>query len=248
MATKHEIQRCIEIISALAVENYKNSKVLPSLVIAQSCWESGYLTSELAKNANNPFGLKYNKDICNWSYTYKGTKWCNFDGLREAVVAQGKLYNMYDRYSGIIGETNIDKVLAELEKSGYCEGSGYSDSIRKMINNYNLLEYDSLVLKNNNTLNDSIDVKNDFEYQKALNVFIKKGIITQNDWLFTISTKHTQALICKTCKYLYNTSDYNDGITKLKNAGVLTSDIWNKQKDIKAIHLRSFIIKVSKLL
>lgn len=247
MATIKEVQECIKKISTLAIENYKNSKVLPSLVIAQSCWESGYLTSELAKNAYNPFGIKYNQNICSESYNYKGSKWCKFKSYKEAVESQGKFYNLYSRYSGIVGETDIDKVLVALEQSGYCESKGYSDSIRKMITQYDLTEYDKEALKCSNSY-DEMDVSMDSVYQKALVKLMEKQIITQDSWKKSITNKHTVPLVSKTCKYLYGVGNYQDGVNELKRKGVISSDIWYSPEDVKATHLRSFIIKVEKIL
>lgn len=242
MATKNEVNDCIKLISNLAIENYKKSRVLPSLVIAQACWESGYLTSELAKNGYNPFGIKFNKDICNNYYTYKNSKWCKFDSFEQAVIKQGEFYNLYSRYSGIVGEKNIDKVLKALESSGYCEGDGYSSNIKRMIDTYNLLDFDVKIA------HDEIDVRTDKTYHQSLKYFTDKGIISQSSWNDVISNKYTEALVMKTCEYLYKTKSYKDGINKLRNNGIISSDIWDNVDEVKAIHLRSFIIKVSKYL
>lgn len=243
---KDKVKNCIDLISRYAISNYKNSKVLPSLVIAQACWESGYLTSELAVKANNPFGMKYNDKISTvGSYSYKGGKWCMFKSLGDAVVQQGKFYNLYNRYSGIVGEIDIDKALEELEKSGYCEGSGYSNNIRKMINQYDLLEYDKQVLIREY---DVIDISMDKGYQKAIEEFYNVGIITQDSWRIAITTRDTEALLKKTGNYMYGAKTYSEAIECMKKDLILTSEIWDGIDNVKATHLRSFIIKVSKIL
>lgn len=244
--SKDKVKNCIDLISGYAVSNYKNSKVLPSLVIAQACWESGYLTSELAVKANNPFGMKYNDKISTvGSYSYKGSKWCMFKSFGDAVVQQGKFYNLYSRYSGIVGETNIDKVLEELEKSGYCEGSGYSNNIRKMINQYNLLEYDKKVLVKEY---DVIDVLRDEIYQDAIKEFYDAKLVIDNVWHTTITTRNTEALLKNVGKYMYGVETYTDTIERMRKDLILTSEIWDDVDNVKATHLRSFIIKVSKML
>lgn len=247
MATKEEVKYCIDLISKYAIENYKNSKVLPSLVVAQACFESGYLTSELAKNGKNPFGIKYNSNITDEYYMYKNSKWCKFKSFEIAVKAQGEFYNLYDRYKGIVGETDIEKVLVALEKSGYCEGSGYSNNIRRMIDTYDLLKYDNEVLKKQLKY-DTLDVSKDEIYQDSLSVFIDKGIVSDYSWTKQISTKNAEALVTKTCKHIYGTNTYSDGISTLQKNNVISSIVWNNVENVKANHIRDFIIKLSKII
>ena len=70
-----------------------------SPIIAQACLESGYGTSELATQAHNYFGLKYNASISeknayikigseqnsDGSYISSTMKWCNFNSFESGV-------------------------------------------------------------------------------------------------------------------------------------------------------------------
>lgn len=246
--TNVNVTNCIETISKYAVKNYDNSKVLPSLVIAQACWESGYLSSELATKANNPFGMKYNNNFSDKPYRYKNGEWCTFKSLEDAVIQQGKFYNASSRYSGIVGEKDIKKVLSSLEKSGYCEGTGYSNNINKMIVQYNLVEYDDIILKDNVNKYEVINVSKDVAYQNAIKRFFDKGIVTQESWKNSLSTQHTEALVKKTGIHLYNAKTYDETVKIMKEKKLLTSDIWNDIKTVKTTHLRSFIIKISNII
>lgn len=78
----------------------------------------------------------------------------------------------------------------------YITGSGYSNNIKRMIDQYDLRKYDEIVLKNND--------KNDDEYQKALKVFYDKGIMSSDIWKDpkNIKEKHIVSLIIKTSKVL----------------------------------------------
>ncbi len=49
MATKKEVDICIELVGGAAKRNYARSQVLSSIIVAQACLESGYMTSELAE-------------------------------------------------------------------------------------------------------------------------------------------------------------------------------------------------------
>ena len=48
----------VEKIGKLSAEDRKTRGILASITTAQACLESGYVTTELAKNANNLFGMK----------------------------------------------------------------------------------------------------------------------------------------------------------------------------------------------
>ena len=48
----------VEKIGNLAAEDMRTSGILASVTAAQACLESGYGSTELAKNANNLFGMK----------------------------------------------------------------------------------------------------------------------------------------------------------------------------------------------
>lgn len=53
-------QAFIDIVAQSAIEECRKVSLFPSICIAQACLESNYGTSELAVNANNIFGKKWN--------------------------------------------------------------------------------------------------------------------------------------------------------------------------------------------
>lgn len=52
------VQEFLDLMVPLAVADMKKSGVLASVTLAQAILESGWITSELAVNANNIFGMK----------------------------------------------------------------------------------------------------------------------------------------------------------------------------------------------
>ena len=144
MATKDEVQRCIELVSVAAQRNYSSSKVLPSIIVAQACLESGYLTSELATKANNCFGIKWAAYKTPRKHSYKGIDWSVFNSIEECVIQHGVYYNSKPHfYAELIGETDLNKALDALDKSPYCADVGYKEKLLKIINQYDLTRFDN---------------------------------------------------------------------------------------------------------
>ena len=145
MATKEEVQRCINLVGTAARKNYSNSKVLPSIITAQACLESGYLTSELARFANNCFGIKWTAHKTSRKHNYRGCEWAVFNSIEECVIQHGDYYNSKPHYySGLIGEKDLDRALTALDESPYCADAGYKDKLSKLIKQYNLTQFDGV--------------------------------------------------------------------------------------------------------
>ena len=62
----------VERIGNLAVEDMRTSGILASVTTAQACLESGYGSTELAKNANNLFGMKTTLSNNTWASVWDG--------------------------------------------------------------------------------------------------------------------------------------------------------------------------------
>ena len=149
MATKEEVQKCIEIVGAAARQNYSSSKVLPSIITAQACLESGYLTSELARLANNCFGIKWTAHKTPKKHDYRGCEWAVFNSIEECVIQHGVYYNSKPHYyDKLIGERILDKALTALDESPYCADAGYKEKLLKLITQYDLTRFDDNIIKN----------------------------------------------------------------------------------------------------
>lgn len=145
MATKKEVDICIELVGSAAKRNYARSQVLSSIIVAQACLESGYMTSELAEMANNLFGIKWTAHQTPKKYAYKGCEWAVFNSIEECVIQHGDYYNSKPHYyAGLIGEKDLDKALTALDESPYCADEGYKDKLLKLIKQYDLTQFDEV--------------------------------------------------------------------------------------------------------
>ena len=80
-----KVQRFLETMVPLARADMQKSGILASLTLAQEIIESGWLTSELAINANNPHGMKTQLSGNNWP----GSTW-NGDVYEKETAEQRK--------------------------------------------------------------------------------------------------------------------------------------------------------------
>jgi hypothetical protein len=129
-----------------------------SPVIAQACLESAYGTSELALQAHNYFGLKYRQGRCktaigiyqkngseqnsDGSYVTSSMQWCKFLDMKGCVIGY---FDFIDtpRYSNLKGITDPKKYLETIKADGYATSIKYVDNLMRVINQWNLMEYDN---------------------------------------------------------------------------------------------------------
>lgn len=128
-----------------------------SPIIAQAVLESGYGTSELAKNANNFFGLKYRKNRCpsacgtyvkvgseqnaDGSYTSSEMTWMKFENMEKGVRGYFEFINV-SNYKNLKGVTDPEQYLKNIKADGYATSHDYVKNLMNVIKKYNLTQYD----------------------------------------------------------------------------------------------------------
>lgn len=144
------------------VNNYrmKYNIYVASPIIAQAILESAMGTSELAKNANNYFGLKYRENRCptssgiyykdaieqmaNGSYIIQnGTQWFKFPDLENSVIGYFDFTNVTNYYN-LKGVTDPETYLLNIKADGYATSKDYVNNCMNVIKKYNLTQYDSV--------------------------------------------------------------------------------------------------------
>lgn len=126
-----------------------------SAITAQACIESAYGKSDKAQY-NNYFGLKYkpNRVTCNSgtftapSYEWRDgkyvpivTEWYSFSDMYNGVDGYFQFIN-YPRYDDARKQTDPEKYLQSLWGSGYATGPKYVETCMRVVNQYNLTQYD----------------------------------------------------------------------------------------------------------
>ncbi|MDE7417091.1 MAG: N-acetylmuramoyl-L-alanine amidase [Lachnospiraceae bacterium] len=153
-----------EYIGSIARQDWKQRRILlPSVVVAQAIKESGWGTSELARNAKALFGIKQN----GWKgktymktateqksdgsiYKVENTIWRAYENWEQSVIDHNDYIATRStdggktlRYAEIIGCTDYKRVCAGLQRCGYATAINYGESlIRDYIEKYYLARFD----------------------------------------------------------------------------------------------------------
>lgn len=174
----------VEKIGNLAAEDMRTSGILASVTTAQACLESGYGSTELAKNANNLFGMKTTLSNNTWASVWDGkskyTKKTNEqtkDGKVYVITADfrkyanilmsikdhscylnGAMNGKVKRYAGLSGCTDYKTAAQIIKNGGYATDVKYVDKICSLIERWDLTRFDKLGRENLNM--NIIDVTN----------------------------------------------------------------------------------------
>lgn len=150
---------------ALLVQKYAprfGIKVV-SPIIAQAILESQSGESELATQANNLFGLKYNPNQPNrcpsangyyikvgseqnkdGSYVSSQMLWQKFESYSKCVKGYFEFLDYSSRYDNLKGVTNPRTYLELIKADGYATSLKYVDNLIAVIEKYNLTKYDNI--------------------------------------------------------------------------------------------------------
>ena len=134
-----------------------------SPIIAQACLESQYGNSELGKNANNFFGLKYRTGRCpsasgiyykdgaeqnaDGSYTNSAMQWMKFSNMELGVKGYFEFTNI-STYKSLKEIEDPFLYLQEIKKCGYATSLKYVENVSNVIRKWNLTQYDNIVSNN----------------------------------------------------------------------------------------------------
>lgn len=142
----------IDNISKFAIKDMEKTGILASLTIAQAILESGWGISELAKNANNIFGIKGNHNGHSYSVITKefvDNKWIEitadfrkYPSWLECVKDHSDKFLTMDRYKNLIGETDYKQACINVHKAGYATAPNYAEKLISIIEQYKLYEFD----------------------------------------------------------------------------------------------------------
>lgn len=151
------------------VRRCDDSGILFSVTTAQMILESGYVSTDLAVNANNCFGMKCTLSGNTWKTVWDGhskytkktaeqTKtgqeyhvWADFrkypcieDSIKDhSLYLLGAMNGSKLRYSGILNCKNYKEQIQLIKNGGYATDVNYVSKICNIIERYNLARYDN---------------------------------------------------------------------------------------------------------
>lgn len=153
-ANHHKIssyEKYIKKYCVIAVQHQKEYHIPASITLAQGILESGAGQSELARKANNHFGIK--------CHGWKGAKVYHDDDLRGECFRKYKtpedsykdhalFLTQRDRYRSLfkLKITDYRGWAKGLQKCGYATNKSYANRLIKLIEDYDLYRYDTAKL------------------------------------------------------------------------------------------------------
>jgi len=142
--------------SGLAMEEMSRSGVPASITLAQGALESGDGMSRLAVQANNHFGIKCHDDWSGKTIKHDDDRnnecFRKYKSVEESFRDHSDFLNEKSRYASLFALDPIDyKGWAKgLKKAGYATSAGYDNALIRIIEEYNLQQYDLLALNGMN--------------------------------------------------------------------------------------------------
>lgn len=133
----------------IAVKKQKEYKIPASITLAQGILESGSGNSRLARKANNHFGIKCHKGWTGKTYTMdddtKDECFRKYKKAEDSYRDHSKFLTQRGRYSFLFEykTTDYKKWAYGLKKAGYATNPKYPQLLIKIIEKYNLNQYDS---------------------------------------------------------------------------------------------------------
>lgn len=163
-----EQEERVERIGEMCRADHAESGVLASVTAAQCILESGYLTSELASQANNCFGMKAMLSDNDWedstwdgSSVYRKETREEYGGQVVTIQADFRQYSSIEdsladhsayllgaksggglRYEGLKGEEDYREAVQIIKDGGYATDSSYVDKICAIIERHDLTRFD----------------------------------------------------------------------------------------------------------
>ncbi len=152
-AKSQDVLNYIEQYKDIAMREMQEYKIPASITLAQGLLESGNGKSELSRKSNNHFGIKCHKD---WTgkRTYhdddeKGECFRVYDDPEQSYRDHSKFLAERQRYAFLfdLKITDYKGWAKGLKQAGYATLPVYANILIKLIEDYNLTQYDEMVVK-----------------------------------------------------------------------------------------------------
>ena len=135
----------IDRFKTIAVAEMKRTGVPASIKLAQGILESGYGSSELAKKANNHFGMKCGSQWNGKSYKHQGSCYRAYPSA-EICYKEHSEFLKRKHYEGLfkLKKTDYKGWAKGLQKAGYATDKNYPSKLIELIERFKLYKFDQL--------------------------------------------------------------------------------------------------------
>lgn len=146
----------INTVKPLIIADMRRTGILASLTAAQAIFESGWGRSELAKKANNLFGMKGNYkgesytvvtgEYMNGAYQTAPAAFRKYPSWEVSIYDHSEKFLTMQRYANLRGCTDYKLACKRVQEDGYATAPEYADKLIKAIETYKLYEWDKEAL------------------------------------------------------------------------------------------------------
>lgn len=249
----------IEVYKKIAVDEMKRTGIPASITLAQGILESNSGESALAKKANNHFGIKCKSDWKGETFTQdddsKNECFRAYPTAKASFIDHSNFLKTRPNYASLFQLDPVDDSAWAygLKKAGYATAPDYPQKIMKVINDYELSQYNFPELE----IEDSIQLaKESSNIQPIKKDTLKKSTITSSHSDTSIRLQIVKDSINKDSITLNKIAGINNGsttqslnsvptppnsigslvvaekmIVKNKDTAIFISNTFEKQKD-----------------
>lgn len=174
VSNKLSVQEYINTYKHIAIKNMIEFGIPASITMAQGILESGYGNSELARYANNHFGIKCHKDWEGEGYYIDDDEinecFRKYKSPEESFSDHSLFLTERKRYADLflLEVTDYKGWAHGLKKAGYATSPTYANRLIEIIEKYKLYEIDILVTDNYIAYSNT-DITEDDNYQQESN-------------------------------------------------------------------------------
>ncbi len=129
----------------ISIAEMKRTGVPASIKLAQGILESGYGSSELAKKANNHFGMKCGSQWTGKTYNLKSNCYRAYKSAEEGYREHSEFLKR-KHYEALfkLKKTDYKGWAKGLQKAGYATDKSYPAKLIELIERYKLYQFDKL--------------------------------------------------------------------------------------------------------
>ncbi|MFE5318866.1 glycoside hydrolase family 73 protein [Paenibacillus sp. NPDC056579] len=142
----------IDFIAPYAMNSMRQSGILASVTIAQAALESGW--GNFAAG-NNLFGIKGEGQVRD-TQEYIDGRWITikdgfrvYDSWEDSIRDHAQFLLRNARYAAVIGERDYRQASTALQQAGYATDPLYAQKLIRIIESWQLYQYDELVWRGN---------------------------------------------------------------------------------------------------
>jgi LysM repeat protein len=203
---KMTAEQYIAMYQQIAVSEMLRTGIPASIKLAQGLYESSFGNSDLAKKANNHFGIKCGGDwkgpeYYKWDDDPQQSCFRVFNSAEDSYVQHSEFLLNRTRYAFLFSYANTDykNWASGLKKAGYATNPEYPQRLIGLIERYQLSKFDQSSQLPLATTNPSIPEYNEAEAtrvkkKQVLFADYKKGIFKQNGASYVVAKKGESSL------------------------------------------------------